>query len=172
MHLKMCDMDNLVYPKSIPAFLCWCPPHLQPLTPPTTTPLPFYGVLDFFEFVAIGFDPPHGEIRFQHHQGNVEMALEELLKCVGVTDHEHWKDDKLCIFPYVLFQINPLNTELNPICHLLALLGAHPILSVSTIRVNMEHTYESLFIYLFYFGKLVVVNNGYRCCWCGGQEKE
>jgi len=30
--------------------------------------------------------------------------------------------------------INPLNAELNPICHLLALLGAHPILHVSRIR--------------------------------------
>jgi len=32
--------------------------------------------------------------------------------------------------------INPLNTELNPTCHLLALLGAHPILYVSRIRVK------------------------------------
>jgi len=32
--------------------------------------------------------------------------------------------------------VNPLNAELNPICHLLALLGAHPILRVSRIRVN------------------------------------
>ena len=32
---------------------------------------------------------------------------------------------------------NPLNAELNPICHLLALLGAHPILHVSRIRVNL-----------------------------------
>jgi len=31
---------------------------------------------------------------------------------------------------------NPLNAELNPICHLLALLGAHHILHVSRIRVN------------------------------------
>jgi len=33
-------------------------------------------------------------------------------------------------------ELNPLNAELNPICHLLALLGAHPILHVSRIRVN------------------------------------
>jgi hypothetical protein len=33
---------------------------------------------------------------------------------------------------------NPLNAELNPICHLLALLGAHPIFYVSRIRVNCE----------------------------------
>jgi hypothetical protein len=33
-------------------------------------------------------------------------------------------------------EINPLNTELNPICHLLALLGARNILHVSRIRVK------------------------------------
>jgi hypothetical protein len=33
---------------------------------------------------------------------------------------------------------NPLNTELNPICHLLALLGARHILHVSRIRVNVN----------------------------------
>jgi hypothetical protein len=32
--------------------------------------------------------------------------------------------------------MNPLNAELNPICHLLALLGAHHILHVSGIRVK------------------------------------
>jgi len=32
--------------------------------------------------------------------------------------------------------LNPSNAELNPICHLLALLGAHRILHVSRIRVN------------------------------------
>ena len=31
---------------------------------------------------------------------------------------------------------NPLNPELNPICHLLALLGAHCILHISRIRVK------------------------------------
>jgi hypothetical protein len=34
--------------------------------------------------------------------------------------------------------INPVNSELNPICHLLALLGAHHILHVSRISVNVE----------------------------------
>ena len=33
--------------------------------------------------------------------------------------------------------INPLNAELNPIYHLLSSLGAHHILHVSRIRVNM-----------------------------------
>jgi hypothetical protein len=34
--------------------------------------------------------------------------------------------------------LNPLNAELNPICHLLALLGAHHILYVSRIKVNIQ----------------------------------
>ena len=37
----------------------------------------------------------------------------------------------------IYFFINPLNTKLNSICHLLALL-AHPIFHVSRVRVNME----------------------------------
>jgi len=32
--------------------------------------------------------------------------------------------------------INPLNPELNPICYLLALLGAHHFLHVSRVRVK------------------------------------
>jgi hypothetical protein len=33
-------------------------------------------------------------------------------------------------------QFNPLNAQLNPICHLLALLGVHHILHVSELRVK------------------------------------
>jgi hypothetical protein len=37
---------------------------------------------------------------------------------------------------YKQVSFNPLNTELNPICHLLALLGAHLIFHVSRMRVK------------------------------------
>ena len=48
------------------------------------------------------------------------------------------------IFPHFVLLIlesnnlnfNPLNAELNPICHLLALLGAHHILHIGRIRVK------------------------------------
>jgi hypothetical protein len=36
-----------------------------------------------------------------------------------------------------VIRLNPLNAELNLICHLHALLGAHHILHVSRIRVNV-----------------------------------
>jgi len=39
---------------------------------------------------------------------------------------------------------DPLNAKLNPICHLLALLGAHHILHVSRIRVNNCNTNEDV----------------------------
>jgi hypothetical protein len=52
------------------------------------------------------------------------------------------------IIPVII--VNPLNAELNPICHLLALLGAHHILHVSRIRVNpifiSHNTYTALLI--------------------------
>ena len=41
-----------------------------------------------------------------------------------------------CHFDLNFIPLNPLNAELNPICHLLALLGAHPILHINRIRVN------------------------------------
>ena len=40
----------------------------------------------------------------------------------------------MCFF--LLNSFNPLNTKLNPICHLLALVGAHHILHVSRIGVK------------------------------------
>ena len=49
------------------------------------------------------------------------------------------------IFIYIQIIIsltfNPLNAELNPICHFLALLGAHHILYVSRIRVKNRMSY-------------------------------
>jgi hypothetical protein len=43
----------------------------------------------------------------------------------------------LCLRPLrANVKINTLNAELNPICHLLALLQAHPILHVIRIRVK------------------------------------
>jgi len=40
------------------------------------------------------------------------------------------------ILSKINYGFNPLNAELNTICHLLALLGTHHILHVSRIRVN------------------------------------
>jgi len=42
----------------------------------------------------------------------------------------------VCARPKTSVEFNPLNAKLNPICHLLALLGAHHILHVSRVRVK------------------------------------
>jgi len=45
----------------------------------------------------------------------------------------------MLLFPWTKVSlINPLNSELNLICHLLALLGAHLILHFSRLRVKDE----------------------------------
>ena len=44
--------------------------------------------------------------------------------------------------PLVTGQFNPLNAELNPICYLLALLGAHHFLHVSRIRVKITCSFR------------------------------
>ena len=41
--------------------------------------------------------------------------------------------------------LNPLNTELKPSCHLLALIGAHHILHVSRVRIKGQDVIDRLF---------------------------
>ena len=48
--------------------------------------------------------------------------------------------------------VNPLNAELNPIRHLLALVGARHIVHVSRVRVNLVEDILLSF-------KLVIINN-------------
>ena len=50
--------------------------------------------------------------------------------------------------------INPLNAELNPICNLLALLGAHHIFHVSGLRVN--HVVEDVKSVLSRFFQIII----------------
>ena len=53
--------------------------------------------------------------------------------------HEKYQYTNLCHKYHRNRALNPLNTKLNPICHLLALLGAHHIFHVSSVRVNTKH---------------------------------
>jgi len=48
----------------------------------------------------------------------------------------------------LLDDLNPLNPELNSICYLLALLGAHHFLHVSSIRVKLL-TFRLLMSYIY-----------------------
>jgi hypothetical protein len=53
--------------------------------------------------------------------------------------------------------LNPLNAKLNPICHLLALLGAHHILNVSRIKVKGLNEILSIFsTFVMPFGRISI----------------
>jgi hypothetical protein len=50
---------------------------------------------------------------------------------------------------------NPLKLELNPICYLLALLGAHHLLHVSRVRVKLltlRRLMSYIYIYIYIYG--------------------
>jgi len=76
-------------------------------------------------------------------------------KCETIFLHFHIKFSFICLFIYLcvvcltpLWHLNPLNPELNPICYLLALLGAHHFLHVSRIRVKLL-TFRLLMSYIY-----------------------
>ena len=65
----------------------------------------------------------------------------------------HWNLQRLYynlqrLYYNPVMYINPLNPELNPICYLLALLGAHHFLHVSRIRVK-SLTFRLLMSYIW-----------------------
>jgi hypothetical protein len=67
------------------------------------------------------------------------------------------------------FSFNPLNAELNPICHLLALLGVHPILHVSRISVQ-PHKLSYSVLCTFYIKTTTFFCTGFHqhTLWCTG----
>jgi len=71
--------------------------------------------------------------------GAVEMVVRFIMKIIL---------NSVCWIQLAQDKINPLNAELNPICYLLALLGAHHFLHVSRMRIKslilrllMSYTY-------------------------------
>jgi len=56
--------------------------------------------------------------------------------------------DFSAVHPAAIMDLNPLNPELNPMCCLLALLGAHHFLHVSRIRVK-SLTFRRLMSYIY-----------------------
>ena len=61
---------------------------------------------------------------------------------------------EFCFKRNIKIYINPLNAELNPICHLLALLGVYHFLHVSRIRVK-SLTLRLLMSYIYIYMTLV-----------------
>jgi len=68
--------------------------------------------------------------------------------CTLLAEKREGKRPRETVWPSWKDYINPLNPELNPICYLLALLGAHHFLHVSRIRVKLL-TFRLLMSYIY-----------------------
>ena len=79
---------------------------------------------------------------FKGHNSQIVInTVEQLTLCIDVNGRQ------IIVKPdYDAF--NPLNPELNPICYLLALLGAHHFLHVSRIGVKLL-TFRLLISYVY-----------------------
>jgi len=83
--------------------------------------------------ILAGLLHPLSIVIYSNFQMNVRLLLD-----LGL---DAFSDFVLVYLPFLMIVthsvvFNPLNAKLNPICHLLALLGAHHILHVR-IRVNL-----------------------------------
>ena len=77
------------------------------------------------------------------------LGNEEALACWGLVKKQHNIRNIMHFQPNDLYvQFNPLKPELNPICYLLALLGAHHFLHVSRTRVKLL-TFRLLMSYIY-----------------------
>jgi len=73
--------------------------------------------------------------------GGMDVSLLSLLCTVRQRSLRRADHSSRVVLPNVMrlsVIVNPLNAKLNPICHLLALLGAHHVLHVSRIRVKPQ----------------------------------
>ena len=82
------------------------------------------------------------QLRKKHRKTSVRVVIHK--HTMRIHSHNNKK--------YINYIINPLNAELNPICHLLALLGVHHFLHISRIRVksfSLRLLISYIYIYIY-----------------------
>ena len=84
----------------------------------TKSPIPSYRIQLFFSFPNI--------MKTERLSTSPHLSMGPILRAFNPS-HIH---------KFLKYFFNPLNVELNPICHLLALLGTRYIFHVSGLRVN------------------------------------
>jgi len=82
----------------------------------------YFVFVKFFYVLHFCIQVPHYNLRFRWHCDLSHLQIWGICY-VGIRDSTDF---------------NSLNAELNPICHLLVLLGTHHILHVSRIRFKVE----------------------------------
>ena len=95
--------------------------------------------------------------RYSQWERNQCCLNVRLLKQLYVVQLHHCVALTHCL---IMLYISPLNAELNPIYHLLALLGGATIVVVSRLRVNVQQLQKFYFVHfrnlrLSYYSKKV-----------------
>ena len=111
---------------------------------------------DVFNVIVIPFDQKYvfrcfdSLVRFKKTLIRGSYDFFSLNENCGTTlmSHQLLSSTFLIIKISHILPFNPLNPELNPICYLLALLGAHHLLHVSRIRVKLL-TLRRLMSYIY-----------------------
>jgi hypothetical protein len=75
------------------------------------------------------------------HKSRTNKSVMNPAPSMCEAGHQMWQGS-LCYKTALYTGINPSNAELNPICHLLELLGAHHIFRVSRIRFKSSLPYS------------------------------
>ena len=107
--------------------------------------------------IAMG-SPISGTLAEIYQQFMEETYIKQWIENQEIIYYKRYVDDILIIFDQnkisetaiiiYMNNINPLNPELNPICYLLALLGAYHFLHVSRIKVKLL-TFRLLMSYIY-----------------------
>ena len=111
----------------------------------------FCYMLSFWLFTLIYVPLSRCQVFFKIISLRIYISLLVLLLPLPSYCASHSSCHQICSkFPFYfpVVHINPLNAELNPICYLLALLGAHHFLHVSRIRVK-SLTLRQLMLYTY-----------------------
>ena len=94
----------------------------------------------------------YGKKKKTLHRADFELNTSVFLLLHRACCYNYWFYSNSCTY----IHFNPLNAELNPICYLLALLGARHLLHVSRIRVKsltlrqlMSYIYIYIYIYIW-----------------------
>ena len=66
-----------------------------------------------------------------------------------VIQNTLWSQYVLSAYKFACYFINPLNAELNPVRHLLVLVGAHHVVHVSKVRLNFSYHASDKGIFFF-----------------------
>ena len=101
-----------------------------------------FTILQFYNFTLTAREAVHRTATFRFHRVTVNNPYS--------TYFDFSPSEVLSIVPFSLdcHIFNTLSPELNPICYLLALLGAHHFLHVSRIRVK-SLTFKLLMSYIY-----------------------